>query len=68
MFFRILIAEIPLHLGKPLDAMDRLYALLAKVEEILKKGNFNYLFILKNNSYNMLKIEKSTIIALFFGF
>ena len=48
--------------------MDRLYALLAKVEEILKKGNFNYLFILKNNSYNMLKIEKSTIIALFFGF
>jgi len=34
--FRILIAEIPLHLGKPLDAMDRLYALLAKVEEILK--------------------------------
>ena len=36
--FRLLIAELPLHLGKPLDAMDRLYSLLAKVEQLLSKG------------------------------
>lgn len=35
--FRILIAELPLHLGKPLDAMDRLYSLLSKVEQLLSK-------------------------------
>ena len=38
--FRILLAELPLHLGKPLDAMDRLYALLTKVEQLLQKGKY----------------------------
>ena len=38
--FRILLAELPLHLGKPLEAMDRLYSLLAKVDRILQKGNY----------------------------
>jgi len=33
--FRVLLAELPLHVGKPLDAMDRLYSLLASVEKIL---------------------------------
>ena len=36
--FRVLLAELPLHVGKPLDAMDRLYNLLALVEKILLKG------------------------------
>ena len=39
--FRLLIAELPLHLGKPLDAMDRLYSLLAKVEQLLSKGAYS---------------------------
>ena len=38
--FRILLAELPLHLGKTLDAMDRLYALLTKVEQLLQKGKY----------------------------
>ena len=38
--FRVLLAELPLHVGKPLDAMDRLYNLLALVEKILLKGKF----------------------------
>ena len=38
--FRVLLAELPLHLGKPLEAMDRLYALLARVDRLLLKGTF----------------------------
>ena len=38
--FRVLLAELPLHIGKPLDAMDRLYNLLALVEKILLKGMY----------------------------
>ena len=38
--FRVLLAELPLHVGKPLDAMDRLYNLLALVEKILLKGMY----------------------------
>ena len=40
--FRILLAELPLHLGKPLEAMDRLYGLLAKVDRLLQKGMYKY--------------------------
>ena len=34
--FRVLLAELPLHVGKPMEALDRLYALLALVEKISK--------------------------------
>ncbi len=33
--FRVLLAELPMHVGKPLEAMDRLYSLLATVNQIL---------------------------------
>ena len=36
--FRVLLAELPLHVGKPLEAMDRLYHLLAVVDKLLMKG------------------------------
>ena len=46
--FRVLLAELPLHVGKPLDAMDRLYSLLALVEKILVQGEpfeFTFFFL-----------------------
>jgi len=44
---RVLLAELPLHLGKHLEAMDRLYGLLAKVNRLLRKGD-NFLRLLQN--------------------
>ena len=38
--FRVLLAELPLHLGKPLEAMDRLYSLMARVDRLLHNGTF----------------------------
>ena len=38
--FRVLLAELPLHLGKPLEAMDRLYSLMARVDRLLHKGTY----------------------------
>ena len=43
--FRILLAELPLHLGKPLEAMDRLYGLLAKVDRLIQKGTRKVIFL-----------------------
>lgn len=43
--FRVVLAELPLHVGKPLDAMDRLYALLAEVEKIIQKGKLEILLM-----------------------
>ena len=43
--FRVLLAELPLHVGKPLDAMDRLYSLLASVEKILLQGEPLKIFV-----------------------
>ena len=55
--FRVLLAELPLHVGKPLDAMDRLYALLALVEKIsMSKGKV--IMILQKSSISKLPIKK----------
>lgn len=40
--FRVLLAELPMHVGKPLDAMDRLYSLLALVDKLIQTGTFFY--------------------------